>query len=98
MTKQEYDSIMKGRPKGFKIMFHRYVQPRQTEGPEFYPEDGVLMKGQKPMTEAQAWAEAEKLAGKTKSYLVNLTVVDENFTLVRDWKEKQIHNDFSKSH
>ena len=96
MTKQEYDSIMKGRKKGFKLMFDRYVGMSLTE-PEYYPEDGVLMKGQKPMTEEQAWKEAQKFAEKTDSYCVNIKIVDHNYSPVFGWKLKVIKNDNTKS-
>lgn len=95
MTKQEYEG-MKDRKKGYKLSFDKYVGRGLTE-PDYYPEEGVLMKGQKAMSEEEAWKEADKFAKRTDSYCVNIMIVDENYSPVFGWKSRIIKNDNTKS-
>lgn len=73
---------------GFLVVFQRFVEPERLIF-DYFPElDEPPIK-----TEKEAWELAQAFAEKTFDYCLDIYVCDENFTPVKDYKAKLIHND-----
>ena len=88
MKFQEAEKIINN-PKrdGFVVCFERYIN-KDEKVFDFFPElDEELIK-----TEEEAWQLAKLFAEKTHDYCINIYVMDENLTPVKDWRSKRIIN------